>query len=82
MTISRLQKAPLSELWKQEAHGFTHWLAENLDFLGEALGFKITLVEREAKPGPFSADILAEETDGNYVIIENQLEQTDHGHSR
>lgn len=80
MTISRLQKVPLRELWRHEAHGFTHWLAENLDFLGEALGFEITLVEREATAGPFSADILAEDTDGNYVIIENQLEQTDHDH--
>lgn len=80
MTISRLQKVPLRELWKHEAHGFTHWLAENLDFLGEALGFEITLVEREATAGPFSADILAEDTDGNYVIIENQLEPTDHDH--
>jgi hypothetical protein len=38
MAISRLQKVPLRELWKHEAHGFTHWLAENLDFLGEGLG--------------------------------------------
>jgi hypothetical protein len=80
MAISRLQKIPLRELWKHEAHGFTHWLSENLDFLGEVIGFKLSLVELEASAGPFSADILAEDTDGNYVIIENQLEQTNHDH--
>src|SRR4030042_4547438 len=80
MAISRLQKIPLRELWKHEAHGFTHWLSENLDFLGEVIGFKLSLVELEASAGPFSADILAEDTDGNYVIIENQLEKTNHDH--
>jgi len=80
MPISRLQKVPLRDLWKHEAHGFTHWLAENLDFLGEALGFGLTLVEREAAAGPFSVDILAEDSEGGYVIVENQLEQTDHDH--
>jgi hypothetical protein len=80
MNISRLQKVPLRELWRHEAHGFTRWLAENLDILGEALGFDLTLVQTEAAAGPFSADILAEDGEGNSVIIENQLEQTDHDH--
>lgn len=80
MAISRLQKVSLREIWKHEAQGFTCWLAENLDFLGETVGFPLSLVKREAAAGPFSADILAEDADGNYVIIENQLEQTDHDH--
>ena len=80
MNISRLQKVPLRELWKHEAHGFTHWLADNLDLLGEKIGFNLTFVKREASAGPFSADILAEDPDGNSVIIENQLEQTNHDH--
>ncbi len=80
MAISRLQKVQLRELWAHEAHGFTKWLAENIDFLGEALNLELTLIEREAAAGPFTADILAEDSDGNYVIIENQLEQTDHDH--
>jgi hypothetical protein len=80
MAISRLQQVPLRDLWKHEAHGFTRWLVENLDLVGEKLGFDLTLVEREARTGPFSADILAEDSDGNYVIIENQLEQTNHDH--
>lgn len=80
MAISRLTKLPLRELWKHEAHGFTHWLADNLDYLSGALGLSLTLVEREASAGPFSADILAEDDDGIYYIIENQLEKTDHDH--
>jgi len=80
MVISRLTKVPLRELWKHEAHSFTHWMSENLDFLSETLGFQLTLVEREAAVGAFSADIRAEDPQGNYVIIENQLEKTDHDH--
>ncbi len=80
MPISRLEKLPLRELWKHEAHGFTKWLVDNLDFVSEATGIELTLVEREAAAGPFSADILAEDAKGNPVIIENQLEQTNHDH--
>jgi hypothetical protein len=78
--ISRLQTVPLRELWPHEALSFTAWVADNLDFISETVGFEISLVEREASAGPFSADILAEDPNGNYVIIENQLDQTDHDH--
>jgi len=80
MPISRLTKVPLRDLWKHEAHSFTHWMADNLDFLSETLGFQLTLLEREVAAGAFSADIRAEDEQGNYVIIENQLEKTDHDH--
>jgi hypothetical protein len=80
MSISRLSKVPLRKIWPHEAQSFTVWLAENLDFLSETLNFDITLVEREAAAGAFSADILAEDLQGNHVVIENQLEKTDHDH--
>ena len=48
MEISRLERIPLRELWPNEAVHFTTWLAENLDFLGEALGMALSLVEQEA----------------------------------
>lgn len=80
MSIARLINVPLREIWPHEAQDFTVWLSENLDFLGEKLGLDLSLVEREAAAGLFSADILAEDGNGNYVIIENQLEKTDHDH--
>jgi len=80
MPIGRLEKVPLREIWRNEARDFTTWLAENLDFLGEALGLSLSLVEQEAAAGIFTADVLAEDAGGNRVIIENQLERTDHDH--
>jgi len=80
MPIGRLEKVSLREIWPNEARDFTTWLAENLDFLGEALELSLSLIEQEAAAGIFSADILAEDSDGNPVIIENQLERTDHDH--
>jgi len=78
--ISRLIPVPLRELWKHEARDFSTWLAGNLDFLGEVIGMSLSLVEQESAAGAFSVDIVAEDAGGNLVIIENQLEKTDHDH--
>jgi len=78
--ISRLRRVPLREVWAHEARDFTSWLAENLDVLEENTGLSLSLVEQEAPTGRFSVDILAEDRDGNLVVIENQLEPTNHDH--
>jgi len=81
--LGRLTRVPLRTIWQHEALGFTPWLAqqENLDLLGETLGLAIELFSREHDVGPFSADIVCTTKDTNEkVVIENQLEKTDHKH--
>jgi len=78
--IGRLEVVPLRELWRHEALDFTRWLAENLDLLAEKVGGDLIFLEREVPAGGFSADIMAEDGAGTIVIIENQLERTDHDH--
>ena len=83
MNLSRIQKIDLRELWKNEALDFTNWLAEdeNLQLLSDEIGIDISLVQTEASVGKFSLDILAEEENtGRKIVIENQLETTDHNH--
>lgn len=76
----------LRSIWPNEARNFTPWLAqqENLDILGEAIGMDLTITESEATVGDFSADIVAETAvdgrDRAIVVIENQLEDTNHDH--
>lgn len=80
--LSKLQRVPLREAWKHEASDFTPWLAEteNLNALAESLGLDdLELVATEHWVGEFKLDILC--TDGaDQVIIENQLEKTNHSH--
>jgi hypothetical protein len=81
--LSKLTKVNLREVWGHEALDFSNWLAqkENLDVLGEEIGVDIKLVKTEANVGRFSVDILAEEeSTGRKIIIENQLEDTNHDH--
>lgn len=84
MKLGKLEKIKdLRSVWKHEANDFTRWLAEeeNLKTLGDEIGIDIELLSREAKTGSFSTDILAVEANtNNRIIIENQLETTDHDH--
>jgi len=77
--IGKLEIVDLREIWKHEALDFTTWLFENCDILNEQLGLSLTPVEKEKSVGSFNVDILAEDANG-VVIIENQLEKTDHDH--
>lgn len=81
--MGKLERVDLRQVWQNEADDFTPWLAqqENLDDLGETLGIQIEFQAREEAVGPFSADILCRDIDDDsYVIIENQLEDTNHDH--
>jgi len=83
MMLGKLKKVDLRKAWKHEALDFTNWLAkdENLILLSDEIGIGLQLVQTEAGVGKFNVDILAEEENtGRKIIIENQLEQTDHAH--
>jgi hypothetical protein len=83
--LGKLEKVPLREAWKHEAVDFTNWLAKdvNLELLSDTIGIDISLIQTEASVGKFSVDILAEEENTNRkIVIENQLESTDHDHLR
>ena len=81
--LGRLQRVSLRDIWQHEASDFTPWLAkeENLALLGETLSLELELEGQEENVGPFKADILCKDTlSGQFVLIENQLERTDHSH--
>lgn len=79
--FGKLEDLPLREAWSHEAHSFTPWLAENIEHLSEAIGIPLELSGTEVAVEEFSADILASDPrDGTKVLIENQLENTDHRH--
>lgn len=82
-TLGRLERVELRDIWMSESSDFTPWLAraENLEILGETLGIDLELEAQERPVGPFRADILCKDigTD-HWVLIENQLERTDHSH--
>ncbi len=82
-TLGRLQKVELREAWLSEPNDFTPWLAqeENLKLLGETIGIDLECESQEKDVGPFRADILCKDTaTDDWVLIENQLERTDHSH--
>ena len=79
--IAKLERVPLREVWKHEAYDFTQWLEENIDILSEAIDLTLVNAEREKKTeSTFSVDLVAEDENGATVIIENQLEKSDHDH--
>ena len=82
--LGKLQEIKdLRTVWPHEALDFTPWLAEeeNIKLLGDAIGLEITINETESSVGDFNVDIYAAETGTERkIIIENQLEDTNHDH--
>ncbi|WP_313082295.1 DUF4268 domain-containing protein [Pulveribacter sp.] len=80
--LGKLQRINLREAWKHEATEFTPWLAheDNLDLLAKTLGLvELELVGTEHWVGDFKLDVLCSDDEGQ-IIIENQLEKTNHSH--
>ena len=80
MQIGKITKVPLRELWQTEDKEFSKWLEENIEDLNDILNIDISVESREERVGPFRVDLFGEDSNGNKVIIENQLEKTDHDH--
>jgi hypothetical protein len=81
--LGKLIKVELRDIWMSESSHFTPWLAreDNLSILAETIGLELELEAQEKSVGPFRADILCKDVSTNaWVLIENQLERTDHSH--
>ncbi|MBI5331155.1 MAG: DUF4268 domain-containing protein [Betaproteobacteria bacterium] len=82
-TLGTLHKVELRNIWDTESGHFTPWLAqaENIELLSAAIGIDLEVEAQEKSVGPFRADILCKDTTtDSWVLIENQLERTDHTH--
>lgn len=84
IALSRLEEIKdLRTVWPHEALDFTPWLSQddNIALLADAIGLDITVDETESSVGDFNVDIFASETGTDRkIIIENQLEDTNHDH--
>jgi hypothetical protein len=81
--LGKLEPVDPRQAWSSEGGHFTPWLAQpdNIALLGEAIGLELEVEAQEKNVGPFRADILCRNTiDASWVLIENQLERTDHTH--
>ena len=81
--LGTLEKVDLREVWESENEDFTPWLAreENINKLGQKIGLDLEVEAQEKRVGKFRADILCKDINtDNWVLIENQLEKTNHGH--
>lgn len=78
--IGRLEMEPIRSVFRKEAHEFTKWLESHIEVLARRLGMELTVIQREKDVGDFSVDLLCEDANERPVIVENQLEKTDHDH--
>jgi hypothetical protein len=79
--LGRLTVVPAREVWPHEALHFTPWLLSNVDVLSDLLGMDLVLEEAEHPVGGFSLDLIGyDQATSEPVIVENQLEPSDHTH--
>lgn len=81
MELGRLEPVAAREVWVHEARDFTPWLLANADRLADALGIELELRAAEHPVGGYSLDLIGHDiTNDAVLMVENQLEQTDHTH--
>ena len=83
MKLGRFERVDLRDIWETEDRDFTPWLAQDqhMEILSDAIGMELEVEAQEKEVGPFRADILCRNTaDDSWVLIENQIEKTDHRH--
>ena len=83
LKLGKLTEVNIRELWRHEQYDFSEWLSkdENLEMLSDEIGLTLTDVSKEVFVGSYRCDLVAkDETTGINVIIENQLEATNHDH--
>lgn len=81
--IGKLTEMDVRDLWKHEQYDFSNWLAkeENIKLLDDEIGLTLMDINKEVYIGSYRCDLVAkDETTGQIVIIENQLEATNHDH--
>lgn len=83
MKLGRLEEVDVRKLWRHEQYDFSNWLAkdENIELLNDVLGLTLVDIEKEVFVGSYRCDLVAsDETTNQKIIIENQLESSNHDH--
>lgn len=83
MKFGKMKEVDIRDLWKHEQYDFSNWLAkeENIEYLNDILGLTLVDIDKEVYVGGYRCDLVAnDETSNTKIIIENQLEPTDHDH--
>jgi hypothetical protein len=79
--LGKLEPVDPRTVWEREAFDFTPWLLENPDRLAEVLGIDLELEAAEHPVGGYSLDLVGRDiTNDAVLIVENQLEPTNHSH--
>jgi hypothetical protein len=79
--LGNIQIRSLKDVWINEEQDFTPWLAENIEHLSKLIGIPIAVEQTEKKVGSHELDIFGRVEGGDaIVIVENQLDATDHKH--
>ena len=83
MILGKLTEVDIRELWEHEQYDFSEWLSQeqNIEYLNEILGLSLTDIKKEVFVGAYRCDLVAkDEMSDTTIIIENQLECSDHNH--